>query len=200
MADTSELVAVERVVQRLKKNVSDELENTLEQNQLGAVKTVETNAKRLIDSKSDVGKLGQKPDQQSLYNSFGSYVTKNTTSEGISGKLVVGSTAPHAAALNEGTDPHKIFPNEEPRLIFEGAPGDSYSAGAEKIETVETGGGYRGGDLVTMKEGFPVEHPGVSETSYFELSLIKIRKDISNDLDKNIRKAILESGFKPSTN
>lgn len=202
MPDTSELAAVERVVQRLKENVEDELKGTLKRNQSSAVKTVEMNAKRLIESKADVGKLGEKPGQQSLYNSFGSYVTTTTTKEGLSGKLVVGSTAPHAAALNEGTggqDGYDIYPSNKERLIFEGAPGDDYLTSNPGIEAVDYGGGDNGGDLVTMKAGAPVNHPGVAETSYFEKSVAYLGEEIGEDLNRNIRKAIIESGFKPST-
>ncbi len=200
MADTSDLANVERVIQQLKNNVADEMEDTLKRNQGSAVKTVESQAKRLIEASADVGKLGEKPEQQSLYESFGSYVTNDVTSEGVSSTLVIGSTAPHAAALNQGTEPHEIEPTNKPELIFEGAPGDEYLLTSPGIAGVDIGGGNNGGDLVTMEPGVPVNHPGVSKTSYFEVSLQQLTKDIEEDLNNNIRAAILESGFKPSTN
>jgi len=200
MADTSDLANVERAVQQLKKNVSEEMEDTLKRNQGSAVKKVQMQAKRLIEANADVGKLGEKPEQQSLYKSFGSYVTKDVTSNGVSSTLVIGSTAPHAAALNEGTDPHEIAPSNKPELIFEGAPGDDYLLTNPGIAGVDREGGDNGGDLVTMEPGAPVNHPGVSKTSYFEISLQQLSEEIGDELNNNVRAAILESGFKPTTN
>lgn len=198
MADTSDLANVERAVQQLKNNIEDEIEDTLKRNQGPSRKTVEMNAKRLIESRADVGKLGEKPEQEPLYESFGSYVRKDVTSNGFSSTLVIGSTAPHAAALNEGTDEHEIEPTNKPELVFEGAPGDEYLKTSPGIAGVDIGGGDNGGDIVTMEPGVAVNHPGVSETSYFEVSLQELSENIQEDLNNNIRTAILESDFKPS--
>lgn len=192
---------VEQAIVRLKENVAEEMENTLKSQKGFAEETVEKNARVKIGSRAEVGALGEKPDQQSLYDSFGSYVSKDITSDGIAAKLVVGSDAPHAVALNDGTEDlggYKIFPKNATSLQFEGKPSDSYSEEANSIYSVDDGAGEMGGDIVTMESGNPVEHPGVSAARYLETSLPTIESTIDRQLDTNIRKAILESGFKPS--
>lgn len=202
MIDSANLGQLKTAVKRLKKNVADEMEDTLQKNAKSSEETVVKNAEAMIEAKADVGALGDKPGQESLYDSFGSRVSKDVRKDGVSVKLTVGSNAPHAAALNEGTDQgdgYEIAPTNKPQLVFEGKPSDEYLVSSPGISSVYEGAGDSGGDIVTMKPGVPVTHPGVSETRYLETSLDIIEDEIGDELNNAIRRAILESGFKPST-
>jgi len=202
MIDSANLGQLKTAVKRLKKNVADEMEDTLQKNAKSSEETVVKNAEAMIEAKADVGALGDKPGQESLYDSFGSRVSKDVRKDGVSVKLTVGSNAPHAAALNKGTDQgdgYEIAPTNKPQLVFEGKPSDEYLVSSPGISSVYEGAGGSGGDIVTMKPGVPVTHPGVSETRYLETSLDIIEDEIGDELNNAIRRAILESGFKPST-
>lgn len=199
MIDSANLGQLKTAVKRLKKNVADEMEDTLQKNAKSSEEIVVKNAEARIEAEADVGALGDKPGQESLYDSFGSRVSKDVRKDGVSVKLTVGSNAPHAAALNDGTSPHEIAPTNKPQLVFEGKPSDEYLVSSPGISSVYEGAGDSGGDIVTMKPGVPVNHPGVSETNYLETSLASIEDKIDDELNNAIRRAILESGFKPST-
>jgi hypothetical protein len=171
---------IENLESSLERNVQDEVEDQAEK----LVDDIE----RTIESMGLVGDPSDKPGQIALKDSF--------ITVGGGEKIVVTSTAPHAAAIEEGASNHPIMPDGDNLLSFVPENPSEYPQ-ASGDEYVPFGTWYDPEEGVVFSTGIE-DHPGNKPYNYMLPAQRKWWPFASSQIRGSVKSSIVSAGFKPA--